>query len=131
MVDAWPSASVVSVTAERVPPSPVRAKVTTAPGRADPFWSSTEITRGSGSSAPGSDCCSSPEGLVKLRGMAMPSAVNVTGASPATVTSTVLGPGARPRVRVLEARPWASVVTVVTERVPPPAVTAKVTVASA
>ena len=59
--------------------------------------------------------------------MATPRAVKVTGARPATVTSTLVAPGVRPRVRVVVARPWASVVARVTERVPSPLVTAKVT----
>ena len=42
-----------------------------------------------------------------------------------------VGPGKLPRVRVLTARPLAPVETVVSERVPPPAVTANVTVAPA
>ena len=62
---------------------------------------------------------------------AMPRAVKVTGASPATVARTLLAPGARPRVRSVAARPRASVVARVTERVPPPTVTAKVTAAPA
>ena len=95
--------------------------MTTAPGRAAPFWSRTETTKGSASCAPAAASCSSPESLARDRGTASPLAVKVAGSSPATVARTVFVPGVRPSVSVVEARPSASVGAVVADRVPPPA----------
>ena len=57
--------------------------------------------------------------------MATPVAVKIAGPSLSTVASTVLVPGRGPRVRVVAARPSASVAAVVTERDPSPVVTGK------
>ena len=56
-------------------------------------------------------------------------AVKVTGSRPATVAVTVTVSEPSPRVRVVAARPSASVVTVAADRVPSPEVISKMTVA--
>ena len=57
--------------------------------------------------------------------VAWASAVKVSGASPPDLASVVLVSGSGPSVKLTEARPEASVVAMVVERFPPPAVTAK------
>jgi hypothetical protein len=59
----------------------------------------------------------------------VPVALNVTGEpeSPVEVAVTVLAPAVSPRVRVEDAFPSEPVVVLVTDREPPPAVTAKAT----
>jgi hypothetical protein len=58
------------------------------------------------------------------------STVNSAGvATPATPAVTVLVPSVAPGVKVTEASPWASVVVLASERVPPPEVTLQSTVA--
>ena len=53
--------------------------------------------------------------------------LKVTGSTPETLASTLLIPGALPSVSVVCARPFAFVVALVSERLPPPAVTENVT----
>ncbi len=58
---------------------------------------------------------------------AVPIALNVWAASPLAVALAELAPGVGPSVRIVEARPSASVVVLVIESVPPPAVTCQST----
>ena len=140
---ARPSASVGTCSTVNRPlklPSPaVTVKVTAASGRRSPYWSRTSTTRGRASTVPGACCWPSPETISSAEGtgsLATPVAVKITGSRrltgartvcPSTVAPTVWAPGCGPRVRVVAARPSLSVVAVLEERVPAPAVTEKTT----
>ena len=67
--------------------------------------------------------------MPRNRGILCPVAPKITGFNSGTLAVTVFLPGSFPKVRVTAARPVSSVVAVVADSVPPPAVTAKVTVA--
>ena len=120
MVAARPWASVVAAVAERVPPPAVTAKVTATPAIGEPSWSSRETTRGAARGEPLDPCCSSPPTLSRVVGADRVRAEKVTASRSLTMASTVFRPGALPRVRVVAARPRASVSLVSTDRDPPP-----------
>ena len=71
LLAARPSASVVSVPAESVPPPAVTAKVTTAPEKTEPFWSNTSTTSGCSNCVFVGARCSSPEILASPEGRSL------------------------------------------------------------
>jgi hypothetical protein len=128
--DALPSEPVVVLVTDREPPPAVTAKATLTPPTALLLASLTITTKGLDSVVPTVALWLFPENRAMLDGdPAVPVALKVTGEPerPVEVAVTVLAPADVPSVRVENALPSEPVVVLVTDREPPPVVTANVT----
>jgi hypothetical protein len=132
VLDATPELFVVVAVEVSAPPPAVTAKVTVTPETPLPLASLTFTVNGALNCCPTVPVWLFPLTRAIVDAAAVPVAValKVTGL-PVRVPDdavTVLVPAFGPRVSVLEASPELFVVVAVAVRVPPPAVTAKVTV---
>src|SRR5688572_6237075 len=125
---ACPVASVVAAAGMAVPTDGLQ--VTDTLGTALPYRSSTRIPSGCGSCSATTPVCPSPDVLVSVAGTSgVPVTVTVAAVRPGTLAVTACAPTPVPNVKRARATPSARVVDVAGEMLPPPPVTAHVTVA--